>query len=55
MVEKSNDKKTGLFKGFSENYILVLLKNGNNSSVNNIVPVLADKYDNGKLYGKIIS
>jgi threonylcarbamoyladenosine tRNA methylthiotransferase MtaB len=55
LVEKSKDKKTGLFKGFSENYIPVLLKNGNNSSVNNIVPVLADKYDNGKLYGKIIS
>lgn len=55
LVEKSKDKKTGLFKGFSENYIPVLLKNGNNSSVNNIMPVIADKYDNGKIYGKIIS
>jgi len=55
LVEKSKDKKTGLFKGFSENYIPVLSKNGNNSSVNNIVPVIADKYDNGMLYGKIIS
>ena len=55
LVEKSKDKKTGLFKGFSENYIPVLSKNGNNSSVNNIVPVIADKYDHGRLYGKIIS
>lgn len=55
LVEKSKDNKTGLFKGFSENYIPVLLENGNNSAVNNIVPVLPDKYDNGRVYGKIIS
>ncbi len=55
LVEKSKDKNTGLFKGFSENYIPVLLENGNNSSVNNIVPVISDKYDHGRLYGKIIS
>jgi len=55
LVEKSKDKKTGLFKGFSENYIPVLLENCNNSSVNNIVPALADKCDKGRLYGKIIS
>jgi threonylcarbamoyladenosine tRNA methylthiotransferase MtaB len=55
LVEKSKDKKTGLFKGFSENYIPVLLEKCNTSAINNIVPVVADKYENGRLYGKIIS
>lgn len=55
LVEKSKDNKTGLFKGFSENYITVLLENGDTSLINKIVPVISDKYDNGRLYGKIIS
>ncbi len=55
LVEKSKDKKTGLLKGFSQNYIPVLLENCDNSAINKIMHVIAYKYDNGSTYGKIIS
>ena len=54
LVESTKDKKTGLLKGFSQNYLPFLL-DGNYSSVNKIVTIRAEKYLNGKLYGKIIA
>jgi threonylcarbamoyladenosine tRNA methylthiotransferase MtaB len=53
VVESTRDKKTGLLKGFSQNYLPVLLDGDFSSSVNNIVTIKANKYLNGKLYGKI--
>lgn len=55
LVEKATDKKTALMKGFSQNYMQVLLEENNSSIVNNIVTVQAVKFRDGKLYGKIVS
>jgi len=53
LVEKTKDKNTGLYKGFSQNYLQVLLENGRASSVNNIVEARIEKLSEGKIYGKI--
>jgi threonylcarbamoyladenosine tRNA methylthiotransferase MtaB len=53
LVEKDKDKKTGMMKGFSQNY-LPFLFSGSSSAINSIVTVQADKYQEGKVYGKII-
>lgn len=55
LVESTKDKKTGLWKGFSQNYLPFLLDESFSSSVNKIVTVRAEKYIAGKLYGKIIA
>jgi threonylcarbamoyladenosine tRNA methylthiotransferase MtaB len=55
LVEKTKDKKSGLLKGFSQNYLPFLLTGNISSSANKIVTVRAEKYLDGKLYGKIIS
>jgi threonylcarbamoyladenosine tRNA methylthiotransferase MtaB len=55
LVEKTKDKKSGLLKGFSQNYLPFLLTGNISSSANKIVTVAAEKYLDGKLYGKIIS
>jgi threonylcarbamoyladenosine tRNA methylthiotransferase MtaB len=54
LVEKAKDKKTGLLKGFSQNYLPFLLS-GNISSINKIVIAQTEKYQDGKIYGKIIT
>ena len=54
LVEQTKDKKTGLAKGFSQNYLPFLLQGNITSSANTIVKVQAEKYLDGKLYGKII-
>jgi len=54
LMEGRSDRGTGSWKGFSGNYIPVLVKNGNLSLVNRIVPVLADYCKDGKLHGRVI-
>ena len=53
LVEGKPDRVTGLWKGFSGNYITVILKDGDISQVNQIVQVLADDCQDGKLYGSM--
>ncbi|HDQ03692.1 MAG TPA: tRNA (N(6)-L-threonylcarbamoyladenosine(37)-C(2))-methylthiotransferase MtaB [Deltaproteobacteria bacterium] len=53
LVEQSKDKKTGFFKGFSDNYLPFLIQSKNNSIANTIVEVHAEKFADGKFYGKI--
>jgi threonylcarbamoyladenosine tRNA methylthiotransferase MtaB len=55
LMERTKDNKTGLMKGFSQNYLPVLLETNELSCANRIVTVCANKFENGKLYGKIIS
>ncbi len=55
LVESTKDKKTGLWKGFSQNYLPFLLDESFTSSVNKIVTVRAEEYISGKFYGKIIT
>ncbi|NTW07360.1 MAG: tRNA (N(6)-L-threonylcarbamoyladenosine(37)-C(2))-methylthiotransferase MtaB, partial [Syntrophaceae bacterium] len=51
LVESTKDKKTGLLKGFSQNYLPFLLDEKFSSSINKIATVRAGKYIAGKFYG----
>jgi len=52
LIEKTKDKKTGLPKGFSENYLSVLLENNDRAAANMIVALHITKLQQGRLYGK---
>ena len=54
LVEDKKDKITGFWKGFSDNYIPVIIENGNSSLENCIVNVIPDYVREGKLYGRIV-
>jgi threonylcarbamoyladenosine tRNA methylthiotransferase MtaB len=54
LVENAKDKRTGLMKGFSNNYLPALLEDNNSSVVGRIVKICSEKYQDGKLYGKIV-
>jgi len=55
LIEKTKDKKTGFYKGFSDNYLQILLPEADASLTNKIIEARVDKYSEGKLYGQIIS
>lgn len=52
LVEGTRDRVTGLMKGFSDNYIPVLLEDGDMKDANRIVPVTACREHEGKLVGR---
>ncbi|MFH1079947.1 MAG: tRNA (N(6)-L-threonylcarbamoyladenosine(37)-C(2))-methylthiotransferase MtaB [Pseudomonadota bacterium] len=54
LVEGRADRKTGLWKGFSGNYIPVILEDGDASLINRIVQVRADRCRDGQLHGRIV-
>lgn len=54
LVEQAKDKKTGLAKGFSHNYLPVLLEKHSASLVNTVVSATIENYREGKLTGRII-
>ncbi len=54
LVEQNRDKKTGLAKGFSHNYLPVLLDKYSSSLVNTIVPVRIEQVREGKLTGRLL-
>jgi threonylcarbamoyladenosine tRNA methylthiotransferase MtaB len=53
LIEHRKDTDTGLMKGFSDNYIPIIIENGNSSLVNRILNVIPDYALEGKLYGRI--
>jgi threonylcarbamoyladenosine tRNA methylthiotransferase MtaB len=53
LVEDKKDKNTGFMKGFSDNYIPVVIDNGNSSLVNRVLNVIPAYALEGKLYGRI--
>jgi len=55
LIEDKKDRDTGLQKGFSENYIPVLIAESTVPLANNIIDVIADKRDGGKLLGRKIT
>ena len=55
LVEDTADRETGLMKGFSDNYIPVLISNGNRSLANHIVTIVADNSEGGKIRGHKIA
>jgi threonylcarbamoyladenosine tRNA methylthiotransferase MtaB len=54
LVEKMKDKKTGLMKGFSQNYLPVLIDKSDSSALNKVVIIQTQDIRDGKLYGKIV-
>ena len=55
LVEKIKDKKTGLMKGVSQNYLPVLIDKPDLSALNKVVIVQTQDIRYGELYGKIVS
>jgi len=53
LIEDKKDKDTGFMKGFSDNYIPVVIENGNSSLVNSVLNVIPINAVEGKLYGRI--
>jgi threonylcarbamoyladenosine tRNA methylthiotransferase MtaB len=53
LVEQSGDKKTGLARGFSHNYLPVILDKHPASLVNTVVKVRIEQVLEGKLTGRI--
>ena len=54
LVEQSPDKKTGLGKGFSHNYLPVILDKHHGTLVNTIVTAEIERYHEGRVTGRII-
>ncbi len=54
LVEQSPDKKTGLGKGFSHNYLPVMLDKHHRTLVNTIVIAEIEQYREGRLTGRIV-
>ena len=54
LLETRRDRDTGWMRGYSHNYIPVMVTNGKASLVNSLVKVVADKIQDGKLIGRIV-
>ncbi|MDI6776129.1 MAG: tRNA (N(6)-L-threonylcarbamoyladenosine(37)-C(2))-methylthiotransferase MtaB [Syntrophales bacterium] len=52
LIETEKDS-TGFMRGFSDNYIPVVITGGNSSLANQIVYVIPDHVQDGKLFGKL--
>jgi threonylcarbamoyladenosine tRNA methylthiotransferase MtaB len=53
LIEDKKDKDSGPMKGFSDNYIPVVIENGHSSLANRVLNVIPDYALEGKLYGRI--
>ena len=53
LVEGSIDKETGYIKGFSDNYVPVIIPKGDMSLANHIVQVTGDSVIKEKIIGRI--
>ncbi|MDQ5987468.1 MAG: Threonylcarbamoyladenosine tRNA methylthiotransferase MtaB [Syntrophus sp. SKADARSKE-3] len=54
LIEGRIDKKTGFYKGFSQNYLPVMVVNGRAPMINKIVTVVADKWDGSAMIGEVV-
>ena len=54
LVEQTRDKTTGMARGFSHNYLPVLLDKSPASLVNTFVSVKIEKIRDGKLTGRVV-
>lgn len=53
LIEGKKDSQSGFHKGFSENYIPVLLRDGSDSLTNRVLPVTALEAQDGRIIGSI--
>ena len=54
LLENRLDGQTGLMKGYSRNYIPVMVENADPSLVNTVVPVMAERMAGNGLQGRIV-
>ena len=54
LIEKHPDKKTGLLKGVTRNYLTVLIKSEDTKLLNTIQNIKITEYKNGKIYGELV-
>ena len=54
LIEKHPDKKTGLLKGVTRNYLTVLLNSKDETLLNSLHEIRITKYENGKIFGELI-
>ncbi|MGZ3578740.1 MAG: tRNA (N(6)-L-threonylcarbamoyladenosine(37)-C(2))-methylthiotransferase MtaB [Syntrophales bacterium] len=53
LIEDKKDRDTGLIRGLSDNYMPVVIEDGNSSLVNRVLNVIPAYSLEGKLYGRI--
>lgn len=53
IIEKHTDKKTGMLKGMTENYITVILNSKNENLINTVQKIRITELKNGKVFGII--
>lgn len=54
LIEKHPDKRTGMLKGVTRNYLTVLLNSEDKNLLNTLQKIKITKYENGKIYGELI-
>lgn len=55
LIEKHFDKKTGLLKGVTRNYLTVLINSKNETLFNTLAKIKITKYEQGRIYGELIN
>lgn len=54
LIEKRIDKRTGLLKGVTRNYLTILINSQDESLLNTLQQVKITKYENGKIFGELV-
>ena len=54
LIEKHADKHSGFLKGVTRNYLTVITDSKDEQLLNSLAKVKIVKYENGKIYGKLI-
>lgn len=54
LIEKRFDKRTGLLKGVTRNYLTILINSQDESSLNTLQQVKITKYENGRIFGELV-
>ena len=54
LVEKRTDKKTGMLKGVTRNYLTVILNSQDKTLLNTLQRVKIKEFKNGKIYGDLL-
>ena len=54
LIEKHTDKKSGMLKGVTRNYLTVILNSKDEKLLNTLQNIKITKFKNGKIYGELI-
>lgn len=54
LIEKHPDKRTGMLKCITRNYLTVLINSKDNQLLNSLQQVKITKFENGKIYGELL-